>query len=165
MRRQGERPELIRWQLCGMISPLPSWRSVYQHVEAARAGRGRSSSAHAIAEGGRRTDELPTPRTPRCSVALHTARTDGRPLGQRAALGPQYSEEWRQLRADRCADGGIRSRTSSTQVERPSGLLVGSAIRNLLWSGFETHPTWAPSLDAAVGIGTIPLPVNHLIRF
>lgn len=27
MRRQGERPELIRWRLCGTISPLPSWPS------------------------------------------------------------------------------------------------------------------------------------------
>ena len=35
MRRQGERPELIRWRLCGTNSPLPSWRNVYQHVEAA----------------------------------------------------------------------------------------------------------------------------------
>ncbi|HSB16904.1 MAG TPA: hypothetical protein VLE22_20800, partial [Bryobacteraceae bacterium] len=30
---------------------------------------------------------------------------------------------------------------------------------------FETHLTWAPSLDAAVPTGTISRTVNNLIRF
>jgi hypothetical protein len=103
MRRQGERPELIRWRLCGTSSPLPSWRRVYRRLEAPRAGRGRSSSANAIAEGGRTNCRRLGRRADPSRFVRRGLMVDLSD-DMRAPLGPQYSEECRRLRADRCAE-------------------------------------------------------------